>query len=320
MKIPALFKEYIWLIETIHRYGRITFAELGELWKEREENAGAEFSRTTFNRYRDSILDMFGVIIDCDRHDCYRYFIANKEVLQEDSVQNWLFSTMSVNNMLDENMALHNRILLESIPSGDNDTLQMVIKAMRDNRRIKLTYRRYGSDAASTISAAPYCLKLFRRRWYVLVTVKTTHHKHGKRINDESFAIYSLDRIESIELEDTKFTIAPDFDAAAFFDECFGVVVGDGSKPVRVVLRAYGMEQHYLRDLPLHHSQKILKEAKDHTDFELFLRPTTDFKAHLMARGSWLQVIKPISLAREMLNWHEDAIERYKKSLKIEKK
>lgn len=315
MTIPGLFKEYIWLIETIHRYGRITFAELGELWKRREDSTGVEFSRTTFNRHRDAILDMFGIIIDCDRHDGYRYFIANKDVLSEDTVQNWMFSTMSVSNMLDENMALNSRILLESIPSGD-DKLQQLIKAMRENRRIMLTYRRYGTDTATAFSAAPYCVKLFRRRWYVLVTMKSTHHKHGSKINGESFAIYSLDRIEKIELEDARFTLDPSFDAAKFFDECFGVVVGDGSKPVRIVLRAYGLEQHYLRDLPLHHSQQVLKAGDGYTDFSLYLRPTTDFKAHLLSRGAWLQVIRPVTLAREIQSWLQDALNRYENDLK----
>ena len=111
MKIPALFKEYIWLIETINRAGKITFAELNELWKRKEESGGMEFSRTTFNRHRDAILDMFGIIIECDRKDGYRYYIENKDVLNEDSVQNWMFSTLSVSNMLNENVALHNRIL-----------------------------------------------------------------------------------------------------------------------------------------------------------------------------------------------------------------
>ena len=77
MKIPELFKEYIWLIETINRYGKITFAELNELWKRKEESTGAEFSRTTFNHHRDAILDMFGLIIECDRRDGYRYYIYN---------------------------------------------------------------------------------------------------------------------------------------------------------------------------------------------------------------------------------------------------
>ncbi|MBR4368771.1 MAG: hypothetical protein IKP52_05670 [Prevotella sp.] len=30
MKIPTLFKEYIWLIETINQAGRITFAEINK--------------------------------------------------------------------------------------------------------------------------------------------------------------------------------------------------------------------------------------------------------------------------------------------------
>ena len=62
MKIPTLFKEYIWLIETINRVGKITLAELSEQWQEKEESEGMPLSRTTFNRHRDAILEMFGVI------------------------------------------------------------------------------------------------------------------------------------------------------------------------------------------------------------------------------------------------------------------
>ena len=310
MKIPELFKEYIWLIETINRYGKITFAELNELWKRKEESAGMDFSRTTFNRHRDAILDMFGVIIECDRRDGFRYYIENKDVLEEDSVQNWLFSTLSVSNMLDDNVALHNRILLETIPSG-NQKLRQIFKAMRENRRMMVTYRRYGAASANSFSAAPYCVKLFRRRWYVLVALNRPHYENGKKVSDESFAIFSLDRIENVELQQTKFTVDPSFDAAAFFDECFGVVVGDGSKPVRIVLRAYDLEPHYLRDLPLHHSQKELETTDEYTDFEVVLRPTTDFKSHLMSRGEYLQVISPQWLADEVQKWLQDAVNRY---------
>lgn len=310
MKIPGLFKEYIWLIETINQCGRITFAQLGELWKNRFENCKAEFSRTTFNRHRDAILDMFGIIIDCDRRDGYRYYIANKDVLEEDTVQNWLLSTMSVSNMLDDNMALHNRILLESVPSGDT-RLQLIIKAMRENRRIMLTYRRYGAVSANSFSVAPYCVKLFRRRWYVLVTLDRSYYNDGKKVSKETFSIFSLDRIEDIVLQDTRFTVDEKFDAASFFDECFGVVVGDGTKPERIVLRAYGVEPHYLNDLPLHHSQHLINKTDDYCDYEYYLRPTSDFKGKLMSRGAWLQVIAPSWLARDIRQMHQDAIARY---------
>ena len=311
MKIPILFKEYIWLIETINRAGKITFAEINERWQRKEESGGVPFSRTTFNRHRDAILDMFGVIIECDRKDGYRYYIYNKEVLSDDSVANWLYSTLSVGNMLDENVGLQHRILLESIPSGD-EKLQHIIKAMRENRRIMITYRRYGATSANSFSAAPYCVKLFRRRWYVLVRLDRPSYRDNGKDDDETLSVFSLDRIEEVSIQETKFTLNPDFDAASYFDECFGIVIGDGSKPMRIVLRAYGLEPHYLRDLPLHHSQREIKETEEYTDFELYMRPTGDFKAHLMSRGEWLQVREPEWLANEMQQWLQAALNRYK--------
>ena len=279
MKIPILFKEYIWLIETIHQAGKITFAEINEKWRRTEESGGIEFARTTFNRHRDAILDMFGVIIECDRKDGYRYYIYNKEVLNDDSVANWLFSTLSVGNMLDENVGLQNRIIIESIPSGDVH-LKQIIKAMRESRRIMITYRRYGTASANTFSIAPYCVKLFRRRWYVLGKMerKTAPEEKGK-VTDGFLATFSLDRIEDLEIQEIKFTIEPDFDAAAYFDQCFGIMVTNDSKPERIVLRAYGLEPYYLRDLPLHHSQKEIVKTEEYTFTKKFIswKPTHRF-------------------------------------------
>jgi len=43
MTTPILFKEYIWLVETIHKAGKITLAELNRRWLE-TESLHAEFS------------------------------------------------------------------------------------------------------------------------------------------------------------------------------------------------------------------------------------------------------------------------------------
>ena len=318
MKIPTLFKEYIWLIETINRVGKISLAEINELWQKREESEGMPFARTTFNRHRDAILDIFGVIIDCDRKDGYRYFIYNKEVLEENTVQNWMLSTLSVSNMLDENVSLQHRILLESIPSG-NYILQDILNAMRENRRIMITYRRYGAASANSFSVAPYCVKLFKRRWYLLARLDRPSYRDNGKGDKEPLSIFSLDRIEDLNIQETKFTINPDFDAASYFDECFGIVIGDGTKPEHIILRAYGLEPYYLRDLPLHPSQREIKETEEYTDFEYYLRPTSDFMAHLMSRGEWLQIISPGWLAEEMQRWLQAAMNRYKKEENVEK-
>lgn len=40
MKIPTLFKEYIWLVNTIHRARRTSLAELNDKWVETDMSGG----------------------------------------------------------------------------------------------------------------------------------------------------------------------------------------------------------------------------------------------------------------------------------------
>ena len=294
------FKEYIWLVNTIYEAKAISFAEINERWLKTDMSEGVEMARTTFYRHKCAIEDIFGIYIDCDKKNGNRYYIGNEYVLREDSVQNWMLSTLSVGNMVEESQSLHNRILLEHVPSG-GEKLHQVIKAMKENRMISLTYCRYGSSD-KTYTLAPYCVKLFRQRWYLVA-----------RFEGSMFKTYSFDRIESVELLDEKFKIDEDFDAARFFNDSYGIVVDDKMAPERIVLRAYGYERYYLRDLPLHHSQREITSTDEYCDFELTLRPTSDFKAQLLSRGQWVEVLEPQSLADEIVEWHQNAIERYKK-------
>lgn len=304
MKSPTLFREYIWLVNTIYHAGRISLVDINKRWMRTDMSAGLPLSRTTFNRHKDAIEDIFGIYIECARKDGYRYYIGNEEALREDTVQNWMLSTLTVNNLVSESMSLQHRIVLENIPS-DGEHLETVIKAMKDNRNVTIQYRRYQSAEAKTFAVSPYCIKLFRQRWYLL-----------GRFPDRGFAIFSFDRMEDITPTDESFTMDKDFDANDFFSECYGVVIGDGTQPERVVLRAYGRQKYYLRDLPLHHTQKELpihtaSPEEDYADFELTLRPTADFKGQLMSRGAWLKVLHPAWLADEIRQWHEDAIRKY---------
>ena len=233
-------------------------------------------------------------------------------MLSNNSVANWLFSTLSVGNMLDENVGLQGRILLESIPSGGIH-LKSIIKAMRQGCKMLMTYRKYSSATEKTYLAAPYCVKLFKRRWYVLTKVDRPVKGGASGQVESSMAVFSLDRIVDIQLHQDKFTLDADFDADSYFAQSFGIMVDNNVELERIVLRAYGMEKFYLKDLPIHPSQRELSVTDEYADFELFLRPTSDFEAHLLSRGEWLQVIQPQWLASDIRNWLQAAIQKYKK-------
>ena len=118
----------------------------------------------------------------------------------------------------------------------------------------------------------------------------------------------SFDRITALALTDEPFTIDPAFDAESFFAEYFGVMTDPAIPLTRIVLRAYGNERYALRDLPLHPSQRLLEEGEDYVDFELHLRPTTDFLAHLLSRGRWVEVVSPEDIAHKISDLHQEAI------------
>lgn len=301
MTVPVLFREYIWLVNTIYKARKISLSEINEKWIETDYSGGVEFSRTTFHRHKIAIEDMFGIYIECDRKNGFKYYIGNEYVLQENSVQNWMLSTLSVSSLLAESMSLNERILLENVPSG-GEKLKMVIKAMKESKKISITYRRYGGHATRTFDLEPYCIKLFGQRWYLL-----------GRFADRGFATFSLDRMLEIKMSDENFKFDKDFDAASYFSDCFGVMLDENSKPERVKIRAYGYEPYYLRDLPLHHSLREIHSTEEYSDFELRLKITSDFKAKLLSRGEWIEILEPKTLAEEIIEWHQKAIDRYKK-------
>ena len=301
MTVYTKFKEYIWLVNTIHQAGKITLAEINKRWLDMDMSEGISLSRTTFHRHRIVIEEMFGLYIDCDKKNGNKYYIGNEYVLREDSVQNWMLSTMSVDNILSESQSLNNRILLENIPSG-GERLKKVIKAMKESKKISIAYRRYGGHAMRTFDLEPYCLKLFGQRWYLL-----------GRFADRGMATFSIDRMHEITICNVKFKFDEDFDAASYFSDCFGVMLDENSKPEKVLIRAYGYEPYYLRDLPLHHSQREIQSTEEYSDFELRLKITSDFKSKLLSRGEWIEILEPKALAEEIVEWHQKAIERYKK-------
>lgn len=299
MKSYTLFQEYIWLVNTIYRARKITLEEINRKWVETDMSEGLEMVRSTFNRHKDAIQDMFGIDIACDRRDGFKYYIDNVEVLEEDTIQNWMLSTLSVNSVLSESKAVANRIILESIPS-DGENLHKFIDAMKRNLRIVVKYHRYAAEYETQMMVEPYCVKLFNRRWYGLV-----------RSLKGSFFMLAFDRVKGIDLTDEKFIIDEDFDAADWFKDCYGIVRAEDIEKDTIRIRAFGQEVFYMRDLPLHHSQKEVETTPDWSDFEIQMRPTADFFSPLLARGPMIKVLEPQWLAEEIRNQHLAAAELY---------
>ena len=299
MKNTDTFRQYTWMVDTILRNERISFERIGHLWIVNDLNEGKPLSRTTFYRLRQSIIDMFGIRIECDKQ--HHYYISNPETLRDNSTQNWMLRTLTVSNILLDGLSIKNQLLLEDVPAG-LEHLETIITAIKDHHKLQMGYQKFNDSEPYTTLIEPYCLKLFHQRWYLLGKSERKGYK---------LAIYALDRMTELTETDAPYELAADFDAETFFKNYFGVFIGEEIPAQRVVLRAYYNMPNLLRTLPLHHSQKEICKTDMYTDFEYYLAPTFDLRQAILKEGNELEVIEPLSLRNKIHDELVSASKRY---------
>ena len=287
--VELLLKRYLWLIDTLKRNGEMTFEEISDKWDSSSVNDnGSVLTKRTFYNHCQAIARHFGIDIECRRgRGLNLYRIVNPEAIEDNSLTKWALDSFSLGELLLGNADISDKILLEDIPSG-REWLEPILTALQQNREIELTYENFvGIKFSGTVQ--PLCVKLFKRRWYVL-----TQLSDGRR------RIFSLDRIKSLCLTDKKFFYPENFSPTEYFYDVFGIIAGVDRKVECIIIRTYAELPGYLRSLPIHHSQKELDSKEGHADFSLRLIPTFDFIQELLLHRDQLEVLQPQSLRDEI--------------------
>ena len=294
------FNRYVWLIDLISRHGHITFEEIGKEWRRSPINEDRSLlAERTFHHHRTAIEDTFGIEIKCDR--AQGYYIANSEDLEGDGIRQWLLESLSLSNLLNESGNLRDRILFEKIPSSKK-WLTSIVNAMRDGRAVDMTYQSFTKDTPSSFRAHPWCLKVFRQRWYMLALSE----KYDKP------RIYSLDRILDLRESDAKLKERKGFDAATYFHNYFGISVDEDRKPETVDIRVAASQVKYFESLPLHESQQKVSMDTDYAVFRYHMIPTYDFRRELLGRGPDVEVLTPEWFRQEIIDDIDKMASRYR--------
>ena len=299
-----LFNRYIWLVDTILRAGErgITLEEINRRWMRSQYNeTGDYYPERSFHRHKNAIKEMFDIDVECNKHTgCYT--IANADDMNQGGVRKWLLNTFAVNNLINDSHRLKRRILFEEIPSGQR-FLTTIIEAMRDGLTVMLAYQSFNSDKPSTFEVHPYCVKVFKQRWYMLA--------YSPYYNE--LRIYALDRVFDVETTGTKFKLPKNFDAKEYFSDAFGIIIGNACNVELVEVKVMGRQREYFRTLPLHSSQQEVETAEGFSVFTFRLRPTFDFQQELRRYGSEVEVLAPQWLRDEFTKEAKQTVLQYAK-------
>ena len=301
MKRYNLLQQYVWLLDTISHRGPISLEELNKRWKNTKISGGVELSRYTFIRYKKDLAETFGVDIECDRRT-NKYYISNPMALRDNSIQQWLLSTLTVSNIVGESLSIQDNIILENIPF-EGKTLSLIIEAIKQHRQVSFKYKKHSDSEAKERLITPCCIKLFRQRWYVI--------DYNPKNSPIPYKPFAFDRITNPRITENSFELPADFCAEDIFYDSYGIFIGDVEKPQRIIIRAYDNERKYIRDLPLHQSQEVLMETENYTDYKYFIRPSQDFKAELLSKGNRIEVLSPQSFRELIKEEHLKAARLY---------
>lgn len=295
--IDSLIKRYIWLIQTIRDAGEngIPFSEIQNKWDKASANDNhTPLISRTFHNHRNAILLQFGIEIKCNMSRENSYYYIEKSDLEGNTIVTWLINSMATESLLMDMKNIHGKVLLEHIPEGQ-EFFPVISQALQQDLRLLLSYKSFhlNTQTYTEVLIEPLCLKLFKRRWYLLAH---NVEKNAKRI-------YALDRISQLKPTNQKFTYPQNFNPEAFFADFFGIATDsiiNTQTPIKVILKTYREFSLYLLSLPLHHSQRLIEEGDDYKIFEYRLIPTFDFMQELLSHGDYVMIVEPQSIRDKM--------------------
>ncbi|MCX6209626.1 MAG: WYL domain-containing protein [Bacteroidetes bacterium] len=253
----------------------------------------------TFQRDIKDIYEQLDIEIANERKGDKRYYIKERgEDLQRS--QRLLDSYQTI-NAIKASQEFHQYVFLETRKPKGLEHFYGLLYAIKSKLILKFKHYKYWDDTLTERKVHPLALKESQGRWYLLA-IDT---------KDAAFKTFGLDRIDELEITKTKFKEKYNYDFNEMFSNCFGILNVEDGKPQTVQLAFTFQQGQYVKNYPLHHSQKIIKDNGKQIIVELSLAITYDFIQEILHFGEYIKVLQPISLVKEIKTIHKNSFQKY---------
>ena len=205
-----------------------------------------KITRRTFQRDINDIKDNYGIIIKADRKQQIYYLEKNTNKSKE-AIQKYNILTLQNSDKK------YNFIKKEKHNLQGAEFIHEIIYAIKNKLKIKINYIEYWKIERENFELEPLAFKEFKRRWYLIA--KDTKQGIKKLIKN-----FELSRITELQLTKDKFENKK-FNIDEHFNDYFGIRTDDDPFEDEIILSLEPLHAKYLIAVPLHHSQKILKET-----------------------------------------------------------
>lgn len=300
MSYRATLKRYLLILEKVSRSPYPSLQQLKEMLNSHDLSC----SDRTIQRDLESIRDEFGIGISYDR-TCRGYRLDDTNSLNQETFVRFL-ETVHLADLLGD--SLKNSQTALSFVQFENTGafkgihwLKDLLRAVNEHRRIVFTHENYQKETVKQVRLNPYLVKEYQSRWYIV----------GIPEGMTEFRTYGIDRISDLQVLHEKFRYRKADDPSAYFDQAIGVVYS-GDPPEKVILKFTPLQGKYVKALPWHTSQTILKE--DETGLEIQLNVVINYELvrMILMHGNTVKVVQPKSLIKEIKKHLQQSIQQYR--------
>lgn len=278
-----------------------SFEELSEFIKEQKD---MEFSERTLQRDIKNIREEFGIEIVFDQVKKGYYINWEESVVNPEAFLGFL-EIVNISDALSESFR-EGKEALKYLHFGSSsfkgiEYLRDILFALKKHREIIIHHKGFEKENVSVYKLQPCLIREYLNRWYVI----------GRVSGDKDFRTFGLDRIQKLEVTDKVFDIRKLPDARKLFDHIIGLVYSE-KEPEQIVLSFTPNQGRYIKSLPIHTSQEILKDDNKELRISLYLSPNFELRQQLLMYGSGVTVISPPSLRDEIKEELKRALDKYK--------
>ncbi len=169
--------------------------------------------------------------------------------------------------------------------------LSKLINHISNRDVLKFTYKKFSTKEVKSYLIHPFLLKEYNHFWYLI----------GYEENAKGIRTFGIDRIQEIEVTPNEY-ISPlevNFNPELFFKHCIGVSALN-QQPEKIILEFTEFFGNYIKQQPIHNSQKIIEDTKEKLIVELELIVNIELQNIILSYGSQVKIIQPLSFKEKI--------------------
>jgi predicted DNA-binding transcriptional regulator YafY len=176
-----------------------------------------------------------------------------------------------------------------------------LLHAIKSKKITNFIHHKYWEDIITYRTVHPLALKEARGRWYLLAVDE----------KDNRLKSFGLDRINDLDISKAKYRTKYDYNFNEMFNHSFGIISDEKIKIQAVRINLAFEQGQFVKNFPLHHSQKIISETNTEVLIQLHIRPTYDFIMEILSMGEEVTILSPQTLINEVKRITKKVYEKY---------